>query len=69
MVSMVQSNTESLPLLSDVKNNQHAPLTEERLARLADVLYLNEEEKAQMCESVGKQKNLLAPDLNPNETK
>jgi transcriptional regulator with XRE-family HTH domain len=55
----------SAPFLSDVENNRRAPLTEERLATLADVLNLSEAEKAEMYDIVGHQKGLLAPDLNP----
>ena len=55
----------SAPFLSDVENNRRAPLTEERLADLARVLHLDAEEKAEMYDIVGKQKGLLAPDLNP----
>ncbi|MFA5545886.1 MAG: helix-turn-helix transcriptional regulator [Sphaerochaetaceae bacterium] len=58
----------SAPFLSDVENNRRGPLTEERLADLAKVLNLNEEEKAEMYDIVGKQKGLLAPDLNPYVT-
>ncbi len=55
----------SAPFLSDVENNRRAPLTEERLATLADVLNLSEAEKAEMYDIVGHQTGLLAPDLNP----
>jgi transcriptional regulator with XRE-family HTH domain len=55
----------SAPFLSDVENNRRGPLTEERLADLAKVLNLNEKEQAEMYDIVGKQKGLLAPDLNP----
>ena len=55
----------SAPFLSDVENNRRAPLTEERLSTLADVLNLSETEKAEMYDIVGHQKGLLAPDLNP----
>ncbi|NCB27315.1 MAG: XRE family transcriptional regulator [Bacteroidia bacterium] len=55
----------SAPFLSDVENNRRAPLTEERLSTLADVLNLSEAEKAEMYDIVGHQKGLLAPDLNP----
>ena len=55
----------SAPFLSDVENNRRAPLTEERLADLAEVLNLTEDEKAEMYDIVGKQKGLLPPDLNP----
>lgn len=58
----------SAPFLSDVENNRRAPLTEERLADLANALNLNEKEKAEMYDIVGKQKGLLAPDLNPYVT-
>ncbi len=58
----------SAPFLSDVENNRRGPLTEERLADLAKVLHLNEKEKAEMYDIVGKQKGLLAPDLNPYVT-
>lgn len=55
----------SAPFVSDVENNRRAPLTEERLATLAEVLNLNDAEKAEMYDIVGHQKGLLAPDLNP----
>ncbi|NCB71005.1 MAG: XRE family transcriptional regulator [Clostridia bacterium] len=55
----------SAPFLSDVENNRRAPLTEERLSTLAEVLNLSEAEKAEMYDIVGHQKGLLAPDLNP----
>ncbi len=58
----------SAPFLSDVENNRRAPLTEERLADLANVLQLSDDEKAEMYDIVGKQKGLLAPDLNPYVT-
>lgn len=58
----------SAPFLSDVENNRRGPLTEERLADLVKVLNLNDDEKAEMYDIVGKQKGLLAPDLNPYVT-
>ena len=58
----------SAPFLSDVENNRRGPLTEERLADLVKVLNLNEKEQAEMYDIVGKQKGLLAPDLNPYVT-
>jgi transcriptional regulator with XRE-family HTH domain len=54
----------SAPFLSDVENNRRAPLTEDRLADLAGVLQLSEQEKAEMYDIVGHQKGRLAPDLN-----
>lgn len=59
----------SAPFLSDVENNRRAPLTEERLATLADVLNLSKDDAAEMYDIVGRQKGLLAPDLNPYVTK
>ena len=58
----------SAPFLSDVENDRRGPLTEERLADLAKGLNLNEKEKDEMYDIVGKQKGLLAPDLNPYVT-
>ena len=58
----------SAPFLSDVENNRRGPLTEERLADLAKVLNSNEKEQAETYDIVGKQKGLLAPDLNPYVT-
>lgn len=55
----------SVSFLCNVKNNRRAPLTEERLATLTGVLNLSEAEEAEMCDIVGHQKGLLAPDLNP----
>lgn len=55
----------SAPFLSDVENNRRAPLTEERLADLAEVLNLTEDEKAEMYDIVGHQRGLLPSDLNP----
>lgn len=59
----------SAPFLSDVENNRRAPLTEERLATLTDVLNLSKDDAAEMYDIVGRQKGLLAPDLNPYVTK
>ncbi len=55
----------SAPFLSDVENNRRAPLTEERLADLAEVLNLTEDEKAEMYDIVGHQRGLLPSDLTP----
>ena len=59
----------SAPFLSDVENNRRAPLTQERLATLVEVLNLSKAEEAEMYDIVGQQKGLLAPDLNPYVTK
>ena len=53
----------SAPFLSDVEKNRRAPLTQERLEKLAEVLSLTVEEKAEMYDIVGKQKGSVAPDL------
>lgn len=53
----------SAPFLSDVEKNRRAPLTQERLEKLAEVLSLSAEEKAEMYDIVGRQKGSVAPDL------
>lgn len=53
----------SAPFLSDVEKNRRAPLTPERLERLAEILALTDQEKAKMYDIVGKQKGSVAPDL------
>lgn len=53
----------SAPFLSDVEKNRRAPLTAERLEKVVAVLGLSEEEKAEMYDMAGKQRNAIAPDL------
>ena len=53
----------SAPFLSDVEKNRRAPLTAERLEKVAAGLGLSEEEKAEMYDMAGKQRNAIAPDL------
>ena len=53
----------SAPFLRDVEMNRRAPLTPERLEKLAEVLTLTDQEKAEMYDLVGKQKGSVAPDL------
>lgn len=53
----------SAPFLSDVEKNRTAPLTAERLERVAGILNLSSEEKAYMYNMVGKQRDSVAPDL------
>lgn len=53
----------SAPFLSDVEKNRRAPLTAERLEKVATVLGLSEAEKAEMYDLAGKQRNTIAPDL------
>ena len=53
----------SAPFLSDVEKNRTAPLTKERLDKVAEILSFSESEKNEMFDLVGKQKNIVAPDL------
>lgn len=53
----------SAPFLSDVEKNRTSPLTKERLEKVAEVLDLDDGEKVQMYEIVGKQRHMIAPDL------
>lgn len=53
----------SAAFLSDVEKNRTAPLTKDRLDKVAEVLGLSVDEKTTMFDLVGKQKNTVAPDL------
>lgn len=53
----------SAPFLSDVEKNRRAPLTAERLEKVAEALNLSDIEKTQMYDIAGKQRNTIAPDL------
>lgn len=53
----------SAPFLSDVEKNRRAPLTTERLEKVADVLKLSDSDKVMMYNLAGKQRNQIAPDL------
>lgn len=53
----------SAPFLSDVEKNRTAPLTKERLEKVAEILNLSREEQDGMYDLVGKQRNVVAPDL------
>ncbi len=53
----------SAPFLSDVEKNRCAPLTTERLEKVACILVLSENEKSEMYDLVGKQRDSVAPDL------
>lgn len=53
----------SAPFLSDVEKNRRAPLTTERLEKVADVLKLSDFDKVMMYNLAGKQRNQIAPDL------
>ena len=53
----------SAPFLSDVEKNRCAPLTAERLEKVASILNLSATEKAEMYDLVGRQRDIVAPDL------
>lgn len=53
----------SAPFLSDVENNRKPPLTADRLEKVASILLLSSEEKTQMYNLAGKQRNTVPPDL------
>ena len=53
----------SAPFLSDVEKNRSAPLTKDRLDKVAEILHLNTDEKTAMFDLVGRQRNTVAPDL------
>ena len=54
----------SAPFLSDVEKGRSAPLTKERLERVAEVLDLSQDERNEMYDIVGKQRNTVAPDVS-----
>ena len=53
----------SAPFLSDVEKNRSAPLTKERLDKVAEILHFDTDEKTAMYDLVGRQRNTVAPDL------
>jgi len=53
----------SAPFLSDVEKNRSAPLTKERLDKVAEILHFDTYEKTAMYDLVGRQRNIVAPDL------
>ena len=53
----------SAPFLSDVEKNRSAPLTKDRLDKVAEILHLNTDEKTAMFDLVDRQRNTVAPDL------
>lgn len=53
----------SASYLSDVENSKSAPLTYERLQKVATILNLNDKEQAEMYELAGNQRGTVAPDL------
>ena len=53
----------SAPFLSDVEKNRSAPLTKERLDKVAEILHFDTDEKTAMYGLVGRQRNTVAPDL------
>ena len=53
----------SAPYLSDVENDRTQPLTKERLETVFRVLQLNEEERNQLFDLAGRERNEVAADL------
>lgn len=53
----------SAPFLSDVEKNRSAPFIQERLEKAAEIMHLSIEEKTQMYDIVGRQRDSVAPDL------
>lgn len=53
----------SAPFLSDVEKNRSAPLTKDRLDKVAEILHFDTDEKTAMYDLVGRQRNTVAPDL------
>ena len=54
----------SAPFLSDVEKGRSAPLTKERLERVAEILDLSLDERNEMYDIVGRQRNTVAPDVS-----
>lgn len=53
----------SAPYLSDVEKDRRNPFDMDKLELVANILILNEEEKAIMLDLAGKKRNSVAPDL------
>jgi len=53
----------SAPFLSDVEKGRTAPLTKDRLDKVAEILHLDVDERTAMFDLVGRQRNTVAPDL------
>ena len=53
----------SAPFLSDVEKDRTAPLTKDRLDKVAEILHLDVDERTAMFDLVGRQRNTVAPDL------
>lgn len=53
----------SAPYLSDVEKDRRNPFDMDKLDVVANILILNEEEKAIMLDLAGKKRNSVAPDL------
>ena len=53
----------SAAFLIDVEKNRCAPLTTERLEKVSEILNFSKDEKNEMYDLVGKQKDTAAPDL------
>jgi len=53
----------SAPFLSDVEKDRTAPLTKDRLDKVAEILHLDVDERTAMFDLVGRQRKTVAPDL------
>lgn len=53
----------SAAFLSDVENNRKPPLTADRIEKAANILHLSSDEKTQLYNLAGKQRNIVPPDL------
>ena len=53
----------SAPFLTEVEKSRCAPLTPDRMAKVAQVLDFSKEEKCEMYDIVGIQKDTVPPDL------
>lgn len=63
MREMARQMGVSAPFLSDVEKNRTAPLTKDRLDKVAEILHLDTDERTAMFDLVGRQRNTVAPDL------
>ena len=53
----------SAPFLSDVEKGRRSALTAERIDKVAEVLQLDQDERNELFDAAGKQKNSIPPDL------
>lgn len=63
MRAMADELNISAPFLSDVEKGKRNPFDLDRLNQIAEILFLNEEDRALMYELAGKDRKTIAPDL------